>query len=66
LKKECAGCKAFEGRGCTLHYQTKEYWVDDKVFTGFEVYRQRPLEDCPKPRSTKKLYELLIKKNLVS
>ncbi len=67
MKRSCFGCKALDKNGdntyyCSLHYQNANIY---NIKTG-TVREVKPLEECPKPTSTKKLFDLLIKKTYQS
>lgn len=60
MKRTCFGCKALETIGdfryyCALQYQF-ETTYNPKQGTVKDI---KPLEECPKPTSTKKLFDEL-------
>jgi len=56
MKKTCYGCKALELNICALGYQQKRTY-NVKRTDGIENIQ--PVEDCPKPLSTKKLFKYI-------
>ena len=65
MKRTCFGCKALESIGdyrhyCGLHYQFETIFNPKQG----NIKDIKPLEECPKPKSTKQFFNLLlIKKN---
>ena len=64
MKRSCFGCKAFDSVGdhrkmCSLNYQF-ELIYNPK--TG-HLIKAKPLEECPKPLTTKQLIIEINKKN---
>lgn len=56
-KKKCGPCKAFESGKCSLGYLFKPIYFGRMIV----VTNGEPLENCPKPLTTKKFVELLNK-----
>lgn len=60
LKKSCKGCRALEGfefdYRCTLGYRLTVDTIGE--FYGRSIYQAKPLEDCPKPKTYNKYFEL--------
>lgn len=62
MKRTCRDCKALSvhtySHSCDLGYKTKTSYKD---ILGFPVGETKPLEECPKPKTTKKYVELALK-----
>lgn len=60
-RRSCGNCKAHEDNSCSLGYQNEERRGKEGKYIDTV-----PLEPCPKPLSTKRLFELLISKPIQS
>ena len=67
MKKNCNGCRALEQRSSTLeHFCTLRHPIEcTKELYGIPV-TYRPLEDCEKPTTFKKLVEVCKEKGPLS
>lgn len=59
MKKSCLGCLAFDSSfmRCELGFKTIQYDIAFVPGSGL-----KPIEECPKPKTIKEFYELLMTK----
>lgn len=57
MKTNCNGCKALIDGECILGYQIKP-----NLYYNGKIRGYKPLENCPKPKTEKKLLKLALKK----
>lgn len=59
LKANCDGCKALQNGECVLGFKTL-FNQPDRYNSAIQFYA--PMDPCPKPRTLKKLREILLGK----
>lgn len=66
MKKTCNNCKALDyNKGCILNFKNEK--LQTSVYlNSIGIFKYKPLEDCPKPKTNTELSNFILKENNVN